>query len=43
MLDVGAYMKALEVPGLNLSEPLSDLGAVWDASGLSGERGELHV
>lgn len=43
MLDVGAYMKALEVPALSLSVPSSDLRAVWDVSGLSGEEGVLHV
>lgn len=43
MLYVGAYMKALEVPGLNLSELPSHLGAVRDASGLPGERGGRQV
>lgn len=43
MLDVGAYVKALEVPTRGLSKPSSDLRAARDVSGLSGERGVLSI
>lgn len=43
MLDVGPYMKALEVPDRGLSEPSSGLRAAWDIPGLAGEGGVFSV